>query len=238
MYFIEGPGEENSDHATSNRESRSGCFRGLLSQIKRFPSCCPRPNVAKVCFHSSYALSSSSSDSCTHANAFRTAIVRDDLLTCFFFYQGSSWPFIFPHNLQDQNTPQYAFRSPTTFTSPHLTATRLIFLSVACYAKDPLFNIILTNLSMHNPLDLAISDRPVLLTTKTGYNVTRDRDVKISPDSLRVINNTPTPRLAPAHHLLKRPPYPIAIFICVFVSPCFSFLAFGLSCCPLFNCSR
>lgn len=62
-----------------------GRFRMLLGQVKRCPLCCSCINVAKVCFHSPYALSSSSSDSCTHANALGTAIVHDDLLTCFFF---------------------------------------------------------------------------------------------------------------------------------------------------------
>jgi len=66
--------------------------------------------------------------------------------------------------------------------------TRLIFLPVARYAMDPIFNIVLTNLPIHNPFDtfnLGTSDRPGSPTTNTGYNVTRDRDVKISPNSRR-----------------------------------------------------
>ena len=50
---------------------------------------------------------------------------------------------------------------------------------------DPIFNIVLTNLSIHNPFNLGTSNLPGSLTTKTGYNTTRDLDVKISPDSRR-----------------------------------------------------
>ena len=77
-------------------------FGGCSAQIKRLPhSPCSRTSVAKVCFHSLYALSSLSSNSRAHANAFRIAIAHDDPLTCFFFTREAPG-YSFPHNLQDQ----------------------------------------------------------------------------------------------------------------------------------------
>lgn len=175
MDSIQGLGEENGDHAASDRRSEGGCFRRLLGQTNRRPySCHSSPNVAKVCYHSSYT---------PITLLFRFFCIRgcsnahNDLLTCFFIRDVPSH--LFPRNLQDQNTA-YACRSPAVLAPPDKIATLPIFSPSARYAKDPVFNIVLSS-----PTTILstgeLPDQLMSLPTKTCC-MARDRDVKKSPD--------------------------------------------------------
>lgn len=140
------------------------------------------PNVAKVCFHSPHAPSPSPSGSTENlffrnANAFRCSNVHYDLLTCFvdYYYYIGTFQTIYSRIIFRIKT--HRIRMSHT-CRPYIShkLQLLAFLPASRYAKDPIFNIVLTKRSTHDLSDWGDA-RPAMKTVvwrATGFSTTPD----------------------------------------------------------------